>query len=30
MLVWLAEDGADVTEEVVAAARAWLEAAAPP
>jgi hypothetical protein len=30
MLVWLAEDGADVTEEVVAAARAWLEAATPP
>jgi hypothetical protein len=29
ILVWLAEDGAGVTEEVVAAARAWLEAAKP-
>jgi hypothetical protein len=29
ILVWLAEDGADVTEEVVAAAQAWLEASAP-
>jgi hypothetical protein len=30
ILVWLAEDGAGVTEEVVAAARAWLEASTPP
>jgi hypothetical protein len=29
ILVWLAEDGAGVTEEVVAAARAWLDAAKP-
>jgi hypothetical protein len=30
ILVWLAEDGAEVTEEVVSAAQAWLEAATPP
>jgi hypothetical protein len=29
ILGWLAEDGASVTEEVVAAAQAWLEASAP-